>query len=150
MHHIYIDGSCLNNGLPNAVATWSYVVTDEENNTVQACSGIAPGAQNNNRAELSAYIGALEHIVAKRNVQFTVHTDFEALYMYCNGSSIPKSNQDLYRQIDRLHKICGDRITVEKVKAHQSNGSMANVFNNMVDRLAKYSMSIFNTRKHSA
>lgn len=145
-HHIYIDGSCLNNGLPDAVATWSYVVTDECNNTVQACSGLVDGMQNNNRAELSAYIACLEHVVAKRNVMFTIHTDFEALYLYCNGKANPKSNYDLYRQIDRLHKLCRDRIVVEKVKAHQNNGIVVNVFNNMVDRLAKRSMSIFTNK----
>lgn len=141
-YHIYSDGSCINNGLPNAVATWSYVVADSQNTIIQACTGKVIGEQNNNRAELTAFIRCLQYIRYTKG-EFTIYVDFEALYLYCNGKSRPKSNLDLYRQIDKLHKVVGDRITVEKIQAHRASNSIVHFINGLVDKLARRSVEYF-------
>lgn len=142
LYHIYSDGSCINNGLPNAIATWSYLVTDENNTAVTASTGRIEGVQNNNRAELTAYIMALRYICGTKD-EFIIHVDFEALYLYCNGKCRPKSNRDLYAQIDRLHKKSGNRITVVKVDAHKTRSSLNNFINGIVDKLARRSVEYF-------
>lgn len=143
VNHIYSDGSCINNGLENAIASWSYVVADENNNVIEACTGRVKGLQNNNRAELTAFIKALQYVRNERNCNYIIHVDFEALYLYCQGKSKPKSNIDLYRQIEYLLNVCGDKITVEKVKAHKTQSSIVNFINGLVDKLARKSIELF-------
>lgn len=147
MIHVYSDGACINNGLPNAVASWSYVVTNDKSTVIQACTGRVEGVQNNNRAELTAYINAL-HYVKDSKGEFTMHVDFEALYLYCNGRCRPKSNLDLYRQIDRLTRVCGSKIcSVEKVQAHKTKSSVVCFINGLVDKLARRSIEYFGEEK---
>nr|DAV25103.1 MAG TPA: ribonuclease HI [Caudoviricetes sp.] len=143
MYHIFSDGSCINNGLPDAIASWSYVVTDEENIVIEASTGRVKGLQNNNRAELTAFIKALQYIRNERNDEFIIHVDFEALYLYCNGKARPKTNLDLYRHIDYLLNVCCPRVTVEKVKAHKTQNSIIHFINGLVDKLARKSIQIF-------
>lgn len=143
MYHIYSDGACINNGLPDAVASWSYVVTNDKNTVIQACTGRVQGIQNNNRAELTAYLNALRYVKDNRG-EFVMHVDFEALYLFCNGKCRPKSNLDLYRQIGRLSKMCEDKIiSIEKVKAHKTKSSVVNFINGLVDKLARRSIEYF-------
>lgn len=143
MNHIFSDGSCINNGLPDAIASWSYVVTDDNNNVIEASTGRVKGLQNNNRAELIAFIKALQYVRNERSDEFVMHVDFEALYLYCNGKARPKTNLDLYRHIGYLMNVCGSRITVEKVKAHKTQNSIVNFINGLVDKLARKSIEIF-------
>ena len=143
MYHIFSDGSCINNGLPDAIASWSYVVTDEENIVIEASTGRVKGLQNNNRAELTAFIKALQYIRNERNDEFIIHVDFEALYLYCNGKARPKTNLDLYRHIDYLLNVCCPRVTVEKVKAHKTQNSIIHFINGLLDKLARKSIQIF-------
>ena len=143
MNHIFSDGSCINNGLPDAIASWSYVVTDDNNNVIEASTGRVKGLQNNNRAELIAFIKALQYVRNERSDEFVMHVDFEALYLYCNGKARPKTNLDLYRHIDYLMNVCGSRITVKKVKAHKTQNSIVNFINGLVDKLARKSIEIF-------
>lgn len=141
--NIYSDGCCINNGLENAVASWSFVVLNENHEIIGACTGRVNGIQNNNRAELTAFIQALQYVRNERNDVFTIHVDFEAIYLYCNGKARPKKNLDLYRQIDYLIGIVGDRVTVKKVKAHKTKESITHFINGLVDRLAKKSQEFF-------
>ena len=147
MLHIYSDGSCINNGLPDAIASWSYVVTDDSNNVIEACTGRVIGEQNNNRAELTAFIKALQYVRNQRNEQFVMYVDYEAIYLYCNGKTRPKANRDLYREIRYILNVCEDRIvSVSKVKSHQTRFSVVNFINGLVDKIARKSISIFSDK----
>jgi ribonuclease HI len=143
MYHIFSDGSCINNGLPDAIASWSYVVTNEDNNVIEASTGRVKGLQNNNRAELTAFIKALQYVRNERNEEFIIHVDFEALYLYCNGKARPKTNLDLYRNIDYLLNVCSPRVSVEKVQAHKTQNSIVHFINGLVDKLARKSIQVF-------
>lgn len=142
MKIIYTDGSCINNGNENAVATWGYVVTNENNKILEVSTGKVSGKQNSNRAELTAAIKALQHI---KNTQdkFVLRTDYEALYLYCNGKSTYKSNHDLYKKINKLLNSCNDRVIVEKVEAHKNSKSVIHYINNFTDKVAKRCANIF-------
>lgn len=142
VYNIYSDGSCINNGLPEAIASWSYVVTVGTGSVIQACTGRVEGMQNNNRAELIAFIKALQHVRDNKG-NYIMHVDYEALYLYCNGKCNPKANRDLYRKIDSLLSYCGNRVTVTKVQAHKSKSSVVNFINGLVDRLARRSIEYF-------
>lgn len=143
-YNIFCDGSCINNGLPTAIASWSYVVTDLNNNILEASTGKVKGIQNNNRAELTGFIKVLQYIKQDREKNtYTVYIDYEALYLYCNGQCKPKSNLDLYKEIRTLLKICGDRVIVKKVKAHKTKDGIVNFINGLVDKLAKKSLVFF-------
>lgn len=142
MKIIYTDGSCINNGNENAIATWGYVVTNEDNKILEVCTGKVTGKQNSNRAELTAAIKALQHIKNNQD-EFILRTDFEALYLYCNGKSIYKSNHDLYKKITRLLNSCNDRVVVEKVEAHKDKKSVINYINAFTDKVARKCCSLF-------
>lgn len=144
MKIIYTDGSCVNNGFENATATWGYVVTNEDNKIIEVCTGKVSGKQNSNRAELMAAIKALQHIKNNNQDKYTLRTDYEALYLYCNGKSTYKSNHDLYKKINRLLDSCNDRVTVEKVEAHKSSKSVINFINGFTDKVAKKCADMFN------
>ena len=50
---------------------------------------------------------------------------------------------DLYKEIRTLLKICGDRVIVEKVKAHKTKDGIVNFINGLVDKLARKSLVFF-------
>lgn len=58
---IFVDGSCANNGKPNAKAAWAVVFPFHPEYTT---SGLVPDPQTNNRAEYMAVIKA--HEIAKK------------------------------------------------------------------------------------
>lgn len=143
-YKIFSDGSCINNGLPTAIASWSYVVIDLNNNVIEACTGKLKGLQDNNRAELTGFIKVLQYIKQDRDRNtYMVYVDYEALYLYCHGKCKPKANMDLYKEIRALLKICGDRVIVEKVKAHKTKDGIVNFINGLVDKLARKSLAFF-------
>lgn len=142
-YHIYSDGSCVGNGLPTAVASWSYLVTDKSGNVVEACAGRINGQQNSNRAELVAFIKSLGYVLSNSKHDFVIHVDYEAIYLYCNGKSNPKSNFDLYREINKRLLKCNDRIIVVKVKAHTSGDSIREILNDTVDGIARRACLLF-------
>ena len=143
LYVVYTDGSCINNGLPTAIASWSYIVTDSNDNVLEASTGKIVGPQNSNRAELTAFLKALQYIRNQRFDKFIIRTDYEALVLFCKGSSHPKANHDLYKQIDYLYKLVQDRVIVEKVQGHQSHLSVANSMNGIVDKLARKCNELF-------
>lgn len=143
-YNIFCDGSCVNNGLPTAIASWSYVVTDLDNNVFEACTGKVKGIQDNNRAELTGFIKVLQYIKQDREKNtYTVYVDYEALYLYCNGQCRPKANLDLYKEIRTLLRLCDNRVIVKKVKAHKTKYGIVNFINGLVDKLAKKSSIFF-------
>ena len=143
LYVVYTDGSCIGNGTPTALASWSYIVTDSNDNVIEASTGKLVGKQDSNRAELTAMLKALQYIRNQRYDKFIIRTDYEALILFLKGSSHPKSNHDLYKQIDYLYKIVKDRVIIEKVQGHKSYQSIPNYINGMVDKLARKCSEIF-------
>lgn len=133
---IFCDGACINNGLATAKASWSYIVTNKKGAVIGASTGLVPGVQNNNRAELYGFINALKYITTQEGF-FEVYVDFELLYLYFHKQCKPKSNKDLFSTIDEMLDKCSPRVTVRKTKSHNRKGGLVGLLNNMVDVIAK-------------
>lgn len=131
--------------MPNAIATWGYVVM-QGNNVTEAGTGRVIGIQDSNRAELTAFIKALQYVRNQKGKMYVIYIDYEALFLYCNGKARPKKNLDLYKQINYLLEICKSRVRVEKVKAHKPNTAMSNFMNDVADNLAKKSIALLGAK----
>lgn len=57
--HVYVDGSCINNGKPEARAGWGVWWQDRDLKHLNRAGRLAGGKQTNNRAELWAMIEAI-------------------------------------------------------------------------------------------
>ena len=141
--HVYTDGSCVNNGKPNAKAGYGVYFGNRDPRNVSAH---LIGPATNNRAELTALIAALEII---GTTPVVLYTDSQ----YCingitswikgwkkNGwktaTGQPVINKDLWLKFDELYD---PRLaTVKYVKAHDES-----VGNEMADVLAKHGASLY-------
>ena len=147
--HIYTDGSCLNNGKPNAMAGYGvYFGKDDKRNISLPLTN---GKPTNNRAELKAIIEAIKQcipILEKRNEQIIIHTDSEYskkcfgnygrkcasnFWKDKNGDFIP--NHDLIKeglQYFRKYSL----LELHHVKAHTNKNDVHSVGNRIADQLA--------------
>lgn len=138
---INTDGSCMDNGYKTARAGWSYLVTDEKANFVQATTGKVLGNQDSNRGELTAFIKALEFAKSEHDFderkRFVIRTDFELNHRLFLRISNPKKNNDLTSVIFKLLDECHGFVHVEKVESHTSKNGMVSYMNFLCDKLAK-------------
>lgn len=116
MYNIYIDGSCLGNGQPDAVGGWGFVVYNN-NKTIHEDLGKLPGEkQTNNRAELYALIQALQWVKKHPETEACIiKSDSKIVIDGLKGSAIRKANRDLWAPIESLCKELNGRITAEHV-----------------------------------
>ena len=103
---IYTDGSCLNNGQPEASAGWAIVVNGDIQDTA---SGKLPGEkQTNNRAELYALLEALRWVQNHPGVKASIYSDSKIAIDGMLGNSQRKANRDIWEQIEELcPKVAG-------------------------------------------
>lgn len=144
---IFPDGSCSNNGRPNAIGGWAFIVTLPKTTDIIAESfgKLREGKQTNNRAELEATYQALLWIDSqeKKNVIYTLWCDSEVVVKGITGESGRNANRDIWEGIEVL---C-DKLIKEKklnqnsfqtVEAHKSDSEHYRHKNNCyADRLAK-------------
>lgn len=97
---IHTDGSCLNNGTPEASAGWGVVIKGD----IQAkLSGKLPGeTQTNNRAELYALLKALEWVKEHPKAKASVYSDSRIAIDGMLGDSQRKANRDIWKQIESI------------------------------------------------
>jgi len=97
---IYTDGSCINNGKPEASAGWSVVIEGDVNEELY---GKLPGdVQTNNRAELFAVQKALEWVKDHPGVEATICSDSKLAIDGMIGRSSRKANRDIWQEIEKL------------------------------------------------
>lgn len=153
MHHIFCDGSCGNNKLYGASASWGFLITDENFSILNTFSGRVSGEKHDsNRAELYSFLKALEYISKDGVNRYQVYVDYEVICKFYNGKVNPKANVDIYDEITKLlnkHKLRG-RIQVKKVKAHGSNDTVYSALNNHIDgitnSMSRYNADVFNIK----
>lgn len=98
---IYIDGSCINNGMPNASAGWAFVAKEGED-TLKAAHGKLPGDKHtNNRAELFSLLKALEWI-KENEVSASIYSDSKIVIDGLLGDAQRKANRDIWEQIEEI------------------------------------------------
>lgn len=139
MIEIYTDGACSGNPGPGG---WGYIIIDGEN--TKSYSG-SEAATTNNRMELTAAIKAIESV--NINESIILHTDSTYVQKgitewiinwkknnWITSAKKPVSNKDLWLKLDKYTESRDIKWTW--VKAHQSDGSVDTLYNNMADELA--------------
>ena len=135
MIKIYTDGSCIGNPGPGG---WAVIILDNKNEK------IISGKKNNttnNQMELLAPIKALSNFNKKKS--FIIFTD--SIYVkegitkwignwkknnWKTSKKKPVKNQKLWKKLDELVKF-------HDVKWEWIKGHSANIYNNLVDELAR-------------
>ena len=97
---IYTDGSCLNNGQPDASAGWAVVV---KGSIETSFAGKLPeGKQTNNRAELYALYQALKWVKDHPSIKATIYSDSKIAIDGLLGNSQRKANRDIWQRIENI------------------------------------------------
>lgn len=138
---VWTDGSCLDNGKPNARAAYAvYFGQDDPRNEAQR----VPGVQTNNRGEVLGIIRALElvdenveHLIVYTDSRYAIDCITRWLPGWikkngCTAGGKIAANYSMIRYADALIKRRGSRVELFHVNAHQDN-----VGNNAVDALAR-------------
>lgn len=116
---IFTDGSCLNNGQPDASAGWAVIIKgDIETNL----SGKLPGEkQTNNRAELYALLKALEWVQEHPEVKASIYSDSKIAIDGILGKSQRKANRDIWFEIEKICPLVAGQLTeVKNVERNQN------------------------------
>lgn len=137
MYKIFIDGSCWNNGLPNCIGGWSYMLVDENYNIVAEDYGkLRSGIQSSSRAELESLYRALLKI-EELDISVEIVTDYKTLVDLITGDGTRTANRDLWDQIEPLMLDLVGKVSITHVGSHKKDDSKTTKFNNIVDKLAQ-------------
>jgi ribonuclease HI len=161
--NIYIDGSCIHNGFPNAIAGYGvyFKEGDERNEYARVV-----GKQTNNTGELTAFIRAVEKVMeyvsdsatttASASVSKTnIYTDSEYVIKCAGayGDKLAKNdwkttagkvppNLKLIQRIQEIYKPNKKRFTLHHVKAHTGLNDEHSMGNAEADRLANLAVGV--------
>jgi ribonuclease HI len=149
--NIYIDGSCIHNGSPNAIAGYGvYFKADDERNEYAR----VVGKQTNNTGELTAFIRAVEKIQDELTKEppvkkISIYTDSEYV-IKCAGAygdrlfkndwkttegKVPP-NLKLLQRIREIYRPYKKHIALHHIKAHTGFDDEHSIGNAEADRLA--------------
>jgi ribonuclease HI len=155
--NIYIDGSCIHNGSPNAIAGYGvyFKHNDERNEYARVV-----GKQTNNTGELTAFIRAVEIMYNELNrpqstSKINIYTDSEYVIKCAGPYSAKLSKNDwkntegkippnikLIQRIYEIYKPFKKRISIHHVKAHTGLDDEHSVGNAEADRLANLAVGV--------
>ena len=155
--NIYIDGSCIHNGSPNAIAGYGvYFKNDDSRNEYAR----VVGKQTNNTGELTAFIRAVEIMYDELNrpqstSKINIYTDSEYVIKCAGPYSTKLSKNDwkntegkippnikLIQRIYEIYKPFKKRISIHHVKAHTGLDDEHSVGNAEADRLANLAVGV--------
>ena len=130
---IYCDGSALNNGCKNSIASYGIVMLLIENGSIiggKQYSGLCePVNSTNNYAEITAALVGLEKIRDK-TIPVKVYSDSQYLVQTINSNWSINANKELWGKLfDEIRTF--DSIEFIKVKGHGGNK-----YNEIADNLA--------------
>ena len=158
--NIYIDGSCIHNGSPNAIAGYGvyFKEGDERNEYARVV-----GKQTNNTGELTAFIRAVEKMhdelsdttVTKTKSKINIYTDSEYVIKCAGayGDKLAKNdwkttagkvppNLKLIQRIHEIYKPHKKRFSLQHVKAHTGLDDEHSIGNAEADRLANLAVGV--------
>ena len=155
--NIYIDGSCIHNGSPHAIAGYGvYFGTDDVRNEYAR----VVGKQTNNTGELTAFIRAVEKmhdelVDTTLKIKINIYTDSEYV-MKCAGAYGDKlfkndwkttagkvpPNLNLIQRIREIYKPYKKHIAIHHVKAHTGSSDEHSIGNAEADRLANLAVGV--------
>jgi ribonuclease HI len=155
--NIYIDGSCIHNGSPNAIAGYGvYFKADDERNEYAR----VVGKQTNNTGELTAFIRAVEKIQDELTKEppvkkISIYTDSEYV-IKCAGAygdrlfkndwkttegKVPP-NLKLLQRIREIYRPYKKHIALHHIKAHTGFDDEHSIGNAEADRLANLAVGV--------
>ena len=155
--NIYIDGSCIHNGSPNAIA--GYGVYFKNNDSRNEYARVV-GKQTNNTGELTAFIRAVEIMYDELNKpqsssKINIYTDSEYVIKCAGayGAKLSKNdwkttegkvppNLKLIQRIEEIYKPFKKRISLHHVKAHTGLDDEHSLGNAEADRLANLAVGV--------
>ena len=155
--NIYIDGSCIHNGSPNAIA--GYGVYFKNNDSRNEYARVV-GKQTNNTGELTAFIRAVEIMYEElnrpqSNSKINIYTDSEYVIKCAGayGAKLSKNdwkttegkvppNLKLIQRIEEIYKPFKKRISLHHVKAHTGLDDEHSLGNAEADRLANLAVGV--------
>ena len=155
--NIYIDGSCIHNGSPNAIAGYGvYFKADDERNEYAR----VVGKQTNNTGELTAFIRAVE----KMNDELTKEPPIKNIAIYTDSEYVIKCagpygdklfkndwktvegkvppNLKLIQRIREIYRPYKKHITLHHIKAHTGFNDEHSIGNAEADRLANMAVCV--------
>jgi ribonuclease HI len=157
--NIYIDGSCIHNGSPNAIAGYGvyFKEGDERNEYARVV-----GKQTNNTGELTAFIRAVEKMLdelsdttATSKSKINIYTDSEYVIKCAGayGDKLSKNdwkttagkvppNLKLIQRIHEIYKPHKKRFSLQHVKAHTGLDDEHSIGNAEADRLANLAVGV--------
>jgi ribonuclease HI len=155
--NIYIDGSCIHNGSPNAIAGYGvyFKAGDERNEYARVV-----GKQTNNTGELTAFIRAVEKIQDELTKEppvkkISIYTDSEYV-IKCAGAygdrlfkndwkttegKVPP-NLKLLQRIREIYRPYKKHIALHHIKAHTGFDDEHSIGNAEADRLANLAVGV--------
>jgi len=155
--NIYIDGSCIHNGSPNAIAGYGvYFKADDERNEYAR----VVGKQTNNTGELTAFIRAVE----KMNDELTKEPPIKKIAIYSDSEYVIKCagaygdrlfkndwktvegkvppNLKLIQRIREIYRPYKKHIELHHIKAHTGFNDEHSIGNAEADRLANLAVGV--------
>ena len=156
--NIYIDGSCINNGNPNAIAGYGvYFKNDDKRNEYAR----VVGKQTNNTGELTAFIRAIEIMhdeltkTPPPSNKINIYTDSEYVIKCAGpyGDKLSKNdwktstgkvppNLTLIQRIQEIYKPYKKYINIYHIKAHTGLSDEHSIGNAEADRLANLAVGV--------
>ena len=146
---VFVDGSCADNGRPNAEGGWAIFATLQNSTDIIDDSirigKLRKGKQTNNRAELEACYHGLIWIDEQMHdgTLYTLWSDSEVVVNGINGSSGRNANRDIWEGVEALCKklVSENKIHVDGVQfieGHKTESLDPRHINNCVcDKYAK-------------
>lgn len=123
---IWTDGACINNGTPQARASWGFVSGKTER------AGLVEGKQTNNIAEALAIYHALVWAAEKGYRRIRLHTDSQiSLHGIKKTPHLVKANKEIFEDIARV--IQGTHLQIDFIKVLGHSGDYNN---DRVDKVA--------------
>ena len=156
--NIYIDGSCINNGYPNAIAGYGvYFNNDDKRNEYAR----VVGKQTNNTGELTAFIRAIEIMYDELNKtppssnKINIYTDSEYVIKCAGPYGVKLSKNDwktstgkvppnlkLIQRIQEIYIPVKKYIDIHHIKAHTGLNDIHSIGNAEADRLANLAVGV--------
>lgn len=128
-HIYYVDGSYLND-----VIGWGFVYVKDRTPITKMCGGILPtkGTSRNITGELESAKMAIRHAISNGLKEIYIVNDYQGISSYVTGAWQPdkQESKDYTNWVNSVK----DKISIKfvKVKGHTNN-----IFNDMVDEIAK-------------
>lgn len=151
--NVYTDGSCINNGRPNAIAGYGiFFAKDDKRNVSLKLKRKNNYNLTNNRAELKAILHTFKllKLEIEENKIIVIHTDSKySIISFTSNNLSKKEPKDIpnYDYVCKGNNLCKKypNIKFHHIKSHTGKQDIHSIGNENADRLATISLNKNNT-----